>query len=131
MTDWRTLLRGLQASPFVGERGSGCGGSISTLPSNSSPAFKSVMRPLAQQAVAAWKWLERKRTQQLAARRLHVAETVQLGEKRFVSILEVDGGQYLIGGAAGNVSLLAILKQGQATGVNSLGTDVLPAEVQL
>ncbi|ADW70917.1 flagellar biosynthetic protein FliO [Granulicella tundricola] len=71
------------------------------------------LRPLIAQLTSAWKWLEQKRTQQIATRRLKVAETVSLGEKRFVSILQVDGAQFLIGGAAGNVTLLAILDKQQ------------------
>ena len=38
---------------------------------------------------SAWRWLEGKRTQQMASRRMKVAETLSLGEKRFVSILKV------------------------------------------
>jgi flagellar biogenesis protein FliO len=59
------------------------------------------------------KWIVQKRTQQLATRRLRVAETVSLGEKRFVSIVQVDGTQFLVGGAAGSVSLLAVLEGAQ------------------
>ena len=62
---------------------------------------------------SAWTWLERKRTSHLAARRLHVAETLSLGEKRFVSIIEVDGTQYLIGGSAENVQLLSRLEDNE------------------
>jgi flagellar biogenesis protein FliO len=46
---------------------------------------------------------------QRRSRRLRVTETVSLGDKRFVSILEVDGRSFLIGGGAGNVSLLSTL----------------------
>ena len=42
-------------------------------------------------------------------RRLQLCATVALGEKRFVSIIECDGQQFLIGGGAANVSLLAQL----------------------
>jgi flagellar biogenesis protein FliO len=78
---------------------------------NSRPAAQnqSPLRLLVERAVAAYQWLAQKRTQQLASKRLRVAETIQLGEKRFVSIIQVDGAQYLIGGAAGNVQLLAAL----------------------
>lgn len=41
--------------------------------------------------------------------RLRVAETVSFGEKRFLAIVEVDGERLLIGGAAGQVSLLRSL----------------------
>lgn len=58
---------------------------------------------------SAWQWLERKRTQQLTSRRLRVAETVSLGEKRSVSIVQVDGAQFLIGSSASSVQLLAVL----------------------
>ena len=40
-------------------------------------------------------------------RRLRVSETVSLGEKRFLSIVEVDGQDFLIGGGATGVALLA------------------------
>jgi len=43
-------------------------------------------------------------------RRLRVAETVSLGEKRFVSILQVDGEQFLVGGSPSSVVLLAKLE---------------------
>ena len=62
----------------------------------------------------AWDWLQQRRAQQLTSRRLRVAETISLGEKRFVSIVQVDGTQYLIGGSASSVQLLAVLDQAQS-----------------
>lgn len=60
-----------------------------------------------------WRWI-RSQVNGLAARqrtrRLRVSETISLGEKRFVSILEVDGEQLLIGGGAENLVLLAKLE---------------------
>jgi hypothetical protein len=44
------------------------------------------------------------------SRRLRIAETVSLGEKRFVSILRVDGEHFLIGGSQSNIVLLAKLE---------------------
>lgn len=73
----------------------------------------SIPQSILDHGIAAWKWVVRKRTQQLATRRLRVAETVSLGEKRFVSIVHVDGTQFLLGGAAGSVSLLAVLETPQ------------------
>lgn len=64
-----------------------------------------------------WGWVERKRTSHFATRRLHVAETLSLGEKRFVSIIEVDGTQYLIGGSAENVQLLSRLEDQSSMGL--------------
>ena len=61
----------------------------------------------------AWKWLTRHSRGVLVrgtSRRLKVAETVSLGEKRFVSILQVDGEQFLVGGSPSNIVLLARLE---------------------
>ena len=61
----------------------------------------------------ALKWLTRHSRGVLArgvSRRLKVAETVSLGEKRFVSILQVDGEQFLVGGSPSNIVLLARLE---------------------
>lgn len=61
----------------------------------------------------AWNWVTRNSRGVLArgvARRLKVSETVSLGEKRFVSILQVDGEQFLVGGSQSNVVLLAKLE---------------------
>jgi Flagellar biosynthesis protein, FliO len=60
---------------------------------------------------AGWRWVERKRSQQLSAKRLRVAETISLGEKRTLSIVMVDGSQYLIGSSAGGVQLLTKLDE--------------------
>jgi flagellar biogenesis protein FliO len=113
MTTWQAVISTATQSPHSSDLPGADAGSSSARGSKSKPAFTSILRPIATHAAAAWKWLERKRTQQLAVKRLHVAETIQLGEKRFVSIIQVDGAQFLIGGAAGNVSLLAVLNQGQ------------------
>ena len=91
------------------------GGSAATLPQE--PMLTVFLRQVSTQAVSACRWLERKRTQQLASRRIRVSDTVSLGEKRFVSIVQVDGVQFLIGGSAGGVSLLAKLDRQEPTGV--------------
>jgi hypothetical protein len=60
----------------------------------------------------AWKW-----TQRLGSRhprkRLRVCETVALGEKRFVAVIEVDGEQFLVGGGSTSVATLARLESTQ------------------
>jgi flagellar biogenesis protein FliO len=45
-----------------------------------------------------------------SSRRLRLVESIMFGEKRFVSILEVDGEQFLLGGTASAVTLLAKLE---------------------
>ena len=69
------------------------------------------MHGVAVKAIAACKWLQKQGVNKLSSRRMRVAETVALGEKRFVTILQVDGTQFLIGSAAGQVTLLAVLEE--------------------
>ena len=71
------------------------------------------LQQLAEGAGAAWRWLCVKRMEQQSSKRLRVVETVSLGEKRFVAMLHVDGAQFLIGGGANSVSLLASLEAGE------------------
>ena len=75
---------------------------------NAAP-YTDLVRTLATHLQSGWRWLERKRTSQLASRRLRVSETISLGEKRSVSIVQVDGAQYLIGCSTTSVQLLAVL----------------------
>ncbi len=82
-----------------------------------SADFISVMEPgrtFGATFLQAWKWLTRSSRGVLArgvSRRLRVAETVSLGEKRFISILRVDGEQFLVGGSPSNIVLLAKLEE--------------------
>jgi hypothetical protein len=50
-------------------------------------------------------WIERRRAGGVVPC-LRVTETISLGEKRFVSVVHVDGQRFLIGGSASNVALL-------------------------
>jgi hypothetical protein len=59
---------------------------------------------------SAWTWF-RKNYVSSADRRMRVAETVSLGEKRFVAILHVDGCEFLIGGGTSGISLLAQMEK--------------------
>ena len=82
-------------------------------PSRPVAALKACLIKVAEQATSACKWLQTQGAKKLSSRRLRVSETVSLGEKRFVSILQVDGTQFLIGTAAGQVSVLAVLEEPQ------------------
>ena len=112
MSEWQAVMR------------SG-GITIRRLPSVSSPRatgntpVQALVQALGRQVRSAWKWLESRRSAHFAARRLHVTETLSLGEKRFVSIIEVDGTQYLIGGSAENVQLLTRLEAHKAMGLQA------------
>jgi hypothetical protein len=62
----------------------------------------------------AWNWLQ-KGNKFSATKQLRVAETISLGDKRFVSLIHVDGQKFLIGGGASGVSLLTQLGAGQVS----------------
>ncbi len=81
------------------------------------PSTKSLPRPMALAITrhfsdgirAAVLWCGKKRAQQRGMRRLHVAETLSLGEKRFVSILQVDGAEFLVAGTSTSLSIIESL----------------------
>jgi hypothetical protein len=79
---------------------------------------QSPLRALIAACAAALSWLNGRKP---SARRMRLTETISLGEKRFVSILQVDGKQILIGSSAGNVSMLAIL-DGKQDGITAART---------
>ncbi len=58
----------------------------------------------------AWRWLRGQWGLQPNRKRLRVCESVSLGEKRFAAVIQVDGEQFLVGGAASSVSTLARLQ---------------------
>lgn len=76
------------------------------LPRSTGSALKSILDGLAAAGNWAFKQLQSRQTR----KRLRVCETVSLGEKRFVAVVEVDGLQFLVGGAAGSVATLARLE---------------------
>jgi Flagellar biosynthesis protein, FliO len=61
----------------------------------------------------AWTWLQ-KSNRFSNAKQLRVAETVSLGEKRFVALIDVEGQKFLVGGGASGVSLLTQLDSAHA-----------------
>ena len=44
-------------------------------------------------------------------KRLRICESVPLGDKRFVAVIQVDNQQFLLGGSANSISLLAQLEK--------------------
>jgi flagellar biogenesis protein FliO len=56
-----------------------------------------------------WGWLRGWQGTRSTTRRLRVAETVSLGEKRFVAVVQVDGRHFLLAGGPTNIALLAQL----------------------
>ena len=64
-------------------------------------------------ATYGWRWVltHSKLRVHAKSRRMRVSETVSLGDKRFVSIVEVDGQSFLIGGGSSGVALLTSLER--------------------
>ncbi|MGA2849173.1 MAG: flagellar biosynthetic protein FliO [Terracidiphilus sp.] len=54
----------------------------------------------------AMSWLK-KQYPAIQEKRMRLAENIQLGDKRFVALVTVDGREFLIGGGASGVSLLS------------------------
>ena len=77
----------------------------------------------------AWRWFRARQTAHSSSKRLQVAATVSLGEKRFVAVIQVDGLQFLVGGGATNVALLAQLKDNESFG-NLLKETMTPPKKQ-
>ena len=61
-------------------------------------------------------WIKSRQSARSSDRRLQVAACVWLGDKRFVAVIQVDGLQFLVGGGATNVALLAQLNGKESFG---------------
>ena len=69
----------------------------------------STLRPNTGLLSRAWEWMQARRVAHTNTKRLRVAETVSLGEKRFVAVVQVDGRHFLLAGGPTNIALLAQL----------------------
>jgi hypothetical protein len=74
----------------------------------------------------AFSWLQSKYAMS-TTKRLRVAETVSLGEKRFVALVSVEGREFLIGSSSSGVSLLAQLGK-SAQSADALESDAAGEE---
>lgn len=68
--------------------------------------WTSLLRILTQ----AWVWTYRKLKSHQVRKRLRICETVSLGDKRFIAVIQVNGEQFLVGGSSSSVSTLAHLE---------------------
>ena len=73
--------------------------------------FQRQIQAMAQQSGLLGKVLSWFRARATAPSHLRLAETVSLGEKRFVAIIHVEGRKFLIGGGTAGVSLLTQLDE--------------------
>ena len=58
-----------------------------------------------------WQWT-RRAVKTRKVRRLRVCETLSLGERRFVAVIEFDRQEFLVGGSGNSLELLARLHEG-------------------
>jgi hypothetical protein len=83
------------------------------------PASAAPARNLSNSAgllTRALNWIRERQSARFNNRRLNVAASVSLGDKRFVAVIQVDGLQFLVGGGATNVALLAQLNGKESFG---------------
>ncbi len=59
-----------------------------------------------------WQWL-RGAVLHRRARRLRISETLSLGDRRFVAIIEFDGQEFLLAGCGNSLELLARVEGGR------------------
>ena len=89
---------------------------------STSEMTRQLHRPAPGIMQRAWSWMHGKYVL-TGSKRLRVAETVSLGEKRFVALIRVEDCEFLIGGGSSGVSLLTQL--GKSPGV----ANALPSQV--
>ena len=63
-----------------------------------------------------WRWIRSQQISRLNARRIHVAATASLGDKRFVAVIKVDDAEFLVGWGATSIVLLAHLDDTDVSG---------------
>ena len=63
-----------------------------------------------------WRWIRSQQISRLNARRIHVAATASLGDKRFVAVIKVDDAEFLVGWGATSIVLLAHLDETDVSG---------------
>jgi flagellar biogenesis protein FliO len=75
-----------------------------------------------------WNWFRERQAARSNSKRLQVAASVSLGEKRFIAVIQVDGQQFLVGGGATNVALLASVAANEP--LNSVLENAMSAPAQ-
>jgi flagellar biogenesis protein FliO len=66
-----------------------------------------------------WQWV-RRAAKPRKVRRLRVCETLSLGERRFLAVIEFDHQEFLVGGSGNSLELLARLHEGTVIAEPSL-----------
>lgn len=77
--------------------------------SASERAFQTLWSNLLRLSQTAKIWAKSQLAAKRRKKRLRICESVSLGDKRFLAVIQVDGEQFLVGGAANSVAMLAQL----------------------
>ena len=103
----------LIALPSSAASENGVGIQVSSEPSEQTLVRTVNVRWIALRSVLAtgWNWVQQRLKSQQSRKRLRVCESVSLGEKRFVAVIQVDGEQFLVGGSSSSISTLAHLER--------------------
>src|SRR5271157_739402 len=72
-----------------------------------------------------WQWVQRA-VKSRKTRRLRVCETLSLGERRFLAVIEFDRQEFLVGGTGSSLELLARLHEGTVVTESSLPGESRP-----
>lgn len=72
-----------------------------------------------------WQWSRRTVTTR-KPKRLRVCETLSLGERRFLAVIEFERQEFLVGGTGSSLELLARLKEGKVLPEHSLPSGSRP-----
>jgi flagellar biogenesis protein FliO len=73
-------------------------------------------------------WKRFRRLNQRRQRRLRLCESLPLGERRFVAVVQFERSRFLVGGTPGSLVLLARLENAQANSTNNEDSDDDEAE---
>lgn len=77
-----------------------------------SPTPCGVLRKVWVMFGRGWQFIQTKAKAQPDPKQLRLVESISLGERRFVAVVQVDGLRFLVGGGASNVNLLAEISAG-------------------
>jgi len=82
---------------------------LSSARENGLKLLSSTWRNAGLLSSSAWRNFRAQQIARSTGKRLQVAATISLGEKRFVAVIKVDGREFLVGGGSSSVALLAQL----------------------
>ncbi len=74
-----------------------------------------------------WRW-SRRAVEIRKPRRLRVCETLSLGDRRFLAVIEFDRQEFLVGGTGSSLELMARLQQGRVIAEPPMSVESAPWE---